>query len=199
MSKSKTTVRDNFTHSIIVVVTVAVLCVNCSKCVSREPFRTYITIKHVLQRSINICRMKNGHGTSLPFHTQHMEQGFSLLQRTTLLPPILLCVALFSYLYTILWLKPERLRHKLRSQGVKGPDPSFLFGNIPEMRRIKKELAKSDDHEMGAGTSDPFSSNYLGTIFPYFLHWSRVSGMSSANLCLTVPGRSEFHLNAVRY
>jgi hypothetical protein len=134
--------------------------------------------------------------SSLP-HT-NMELSLSLVQRMTLLPPVLLCVALFSYLYTILWLKPERLRQKLRSQGVKGPNPSFLFGNIPEMGRIKKELAKSDDHEMGAGTSDPFSSNYLATIFPYFLHWSRVYGMPSANLCLAVPGRSEFHLNAVR-
>ncbi|GJN07141.1 hypothetical protein PR202_ga24943 [Eleusine coracana subsp. coracana] len=102
-----------------------------------------------------------------------MEPGFSSLPWPTLLPPVLICVALFSYLYTILWLKPERLRQKLRKQGVKGPNPSFLFGNIPEMRRIKQELAKSDQ-EMETGTTDLFSSNYLATIFPYFLHWSRV-------------------------
>ncbi|TVU27263.1 hypothetical protein EJB05_29861 [Eragrostis curvula] len=104
-----------------------------------------------------------------------MELGFSSLRWLTLLLPALLSVPLFSYLYTTLWLKPERLRQKLRSQGVKGPNPSFLFGNIPEMRRIKKELAKSDQ-ELEAGTTDSFSSNYLATVFPHLLHWSRVYG-----------------------
>ena len=91
-----------------------------------------------------------------------------------LLPPFFLSTLLFSYLYTILWLRPERLRQKLRSQGVKGPKPSFLFGNIPEMRRIQK-LAMSDQ-EVGAGSTDRFSSNYVATLFPYFLHWTRVYG-----------------------
>ncbi|PNT65553.1 hypothetical protein BRADI_4g44270v3 [Brachypodium distachyon] len=92
-----------------------------------------------------------------------------------LLPPVLIPVLLFSYLYTILWLRPERLRQKLRSQGVKGPKPSFLFGNIPEMRRIQKELATSAQ-EQEAGSADRFSSNYVATLFPYLIHWSRVYG-----------------------
>ncbi|CAO2147459.1 unnamed protein product [Urochloa humidicola] len=103
-----------------------------------------------------------------------MELVFSSLQWLRLLPSLLLCVLLFSYLCTILWLKPEMLRRKLRSQGVKGPKPSFLFGNIPEMKRIQKQLAKSEQEQ--AGANDRFSSNYVATLFPYFLHWSRVYG-----------------------
>jgi hypothetical protein len=99
---------------------------------------------------------------------------FSSQQWLALLPPIILCILLFSYVYIILWLRPERLRQKLRSQGVRGPKPSFLFGNIPEMRRIQ-QLAKSA-HEQEAGSTDMFSSNYVATLFPYFLHWSRVYG-----------------------
>nr|CAB3459190.1 unnamed protein product [Digitaria exilis] len=99
--------------------------------------------------------------------------GFSLLQWLSLLLPALLCV-INSYLYTILWLKPERLRQKLRIQGVKGPKPSFLFGNIPEMRRIQQQLAKSKQEQ--EAESNDFSSNYLATLFPYFLHWNRVYG-----------------------
>lgn len=57
---------------------------------------------------------------------------------------------------------------------MKGPKPSFLFGNITEMRRIQ-QLAKSD-RDQEARTSDCFSSNYVATLFPYFLHWSRVYG-----------------------
>ncbi|KAG8088784.1 hypothetical protein GUJ93_ZPchr0011g28107 [Zizania palustris] len=64
--------------------------------------------------------------------------------------------------------------YKLRSQGVKGPKPSYLFGNIPEMRRIQK-LANSVQ-EQETWTSDLFSSNYFATLFPYFLDWSRVYG-----------------------
>ncbi|KAL6642169.1 hypothetical protein ACP70R_020350 [Stipagrostis hirtigluma subsp. patula] len=103
-----------------------------------------------------------------------MELGFSSQRWLALLPPVLLCILLFAYLYTVLWLKPERLRQKLRSQGVKGPKPSFLFGNIPEMRRIQ-ELSKSDE-EQDAETSDRFTSDYVATLFPYFFHWSRVYG-----------------------
>lgn len=92
-----------------------------------------------------------------------------------LLPPAFLSVLLFSYLYTILWLRPERLRQKLRSQGVKGPKPSFLFGNIPEMKRIQK-LATSDREQESGRSTDRFSSNFVATLFPYLIHWSRVYG-----------------------
>ena len=106
-----------------------------------------------------------------------MEPGFSLLRWLRLLLPVLLCVSLLvAYLYSILWLRPERLREKLRSQGVKGPKPSFLFGNIAEMRRIQKELAMSVQ-ELHVGTTDKFSLDYTATLFPYFLHWSRIYGM----------------------
>jgi hypothetical protein len=92
-------------------------------------------------------------------------------------------------LYTILWLRPERLRQKLRSQGVKGPKPSFLFGNIPEMRRIQK-LATSDREQEAWRSTDRFSSNFVATLFPYLIHWSRVYGMLK-NLWLVLV--KEFH------
>ncbi|CAM0150464.1 unnamed protein product [Urochloa decumbens] len=42
------------------------------------------------------------------------------------------------------------------------------------MKRIQKQLAKSGQEQEGA--NDRFSSNYVATLFPYFLHWSRVYG-----------------------
>nr|CAB3462893.1 unnamed protein product [Digitaria exilis] len=110
--------------------------------------------------------------SSQPRTQTQMELGFSTLQWLRLLPPLSLCILLFSYLCTSLWLRPARLRRKLRSQGVKGPKPSFLFGNIPEMRKIQKQLVGSEQEQEGA--KDGFSSNYVATLFPYFLHWSRV-------------------------
>ncbi|KAL5204852.1 hypothetical protein ABZP36_009723 [Zizania latifolia] len=103
-----------------------------------------------------------------------MELLFSSLQWLALMPSVIVCFLFFSYLYTILWIRPEWLGQKLRSQGVKGPKPSYLFGNIPEMRRIQK-LANSVQ-EQETWTSDLFSSNYFAALFPYFLDWSRVYG-----------------------
>jgi hypothetical protein len=118
-----------------------------------------------------------------------MEMILSSSPWLLLLPLVFLSVLLFSYLYTILWLRPERLRQKLRSQGVKGPKPSFLFGNIPEMRRIQK-LATSDREQEAWRSTDRFSSNFVATLFPYLIHWSRVYGMLR-NLWLVLV--KEFH------
>jgi hypothetical protein len=118
-----------------------------------------------------------------------MEMILSSSPWLLLLPLVFLSVLLFSYLYTILWLRPERLRQNLRSQGVKGPKPSFLFGNIPEMRRIQK-LATSDREQEAWRSTDRFSSNFVATLFPYLIHWSRVYGMLK-NLWLVLV--KEFH------
>ena len=109
-----------------------------------------------------------------------------------LLLPVLLCVSLVAYLYSILWLRPERLRQKLRSQGVKGPKPSFLFGNIQEMRRIQQQLTESRQ-EQEAGITDRFSSNYVATLFPYFLHW-RVYGMLHKTLAESLSIRFQMSI-----
>ena len=123
-----------------------------------------------------------------------MEPGFSLLRWLRLLLPVLLCVSLLvAYLYSILWLRPERLRQKLRSQGVKGPKPSFLFGNIQEMRRIQQQLTESRQ-EQEAGITDRFSSNYVATLFPYFLHWSRVYGMLHKTLAESLSIRFQMSI-----
>jgi len=114
-------------------------------------------------------------GFQLPCSQSRAQAQMELVWLRLLLP-VLLCVSLVAYLYSILWLRPERLRQKLRSQGVKGPKPSFLFGNIQEMRRIQQQLTESHQ-EQEAGITDRFSSNYVATLFPYFLHWSRVYGM----------------------
>ncbi|CAD6255078.1 unnamed protein product [Miscanthus lutarioriparius] len=108
----------------------------------------------------------------------------------TLLPAVLICVLLFSYLWTFLWLRPERIRQRLRRQGVKGPKPSLLLGNIPEMRRIQKQLAESDHQEQqeaAAGGSHRFSSNYMAALFPYFLHWNKVYALLGTGI-LTANG-----------
>ncbi|KAK9274118.1 hypothetical protein L1049_018932 [Liquidambar formosana] len=49
-------------------------------------------------------------------------------------------LVVFVGLYELLVLKPNRLRSKLQRQGIRGPSPSFLLGNIPEMKRIQLQV-----------------------------------------------------------
>ena len=46
-------------------------------------------------------------------------------------------VGLFLHIYKALVLNPRRLRSKLVKQGIRGPPPSLLFGNVSEVKRIQ--------------------------------------------------------------
>ncbi|KAF8378967.1 hypothetical protein HHK36_028393 [Tetracentron sinense] len=79
-------------------------------------------------------------------------------------------VGLFGYLCNIILLEPERLRSKLRRQGIRGPPPSFLYGNIPQMKKIQSGAAKAsrEDHHI--------SHNWASSVFPYFEQWRNKYG-----------------------
>lgn len=78
---------------------------------------------------------------------------------------------LLHYLYGFLWLKPERMREKLRKQGMRGPPPSLLLGNIIEMKRIQME-------EKGLiGSSANVMVDYSVALFPYFKKWRNEFGI----------------------
>ncbi|XP_044396287.1 cytochrome P450 714C3 isoform X1 [Triticum aestivum] len=74
--------------------------------------------------------------------------------------------ALFC-LCNILWLRPEKIRKRLRRQGVKGPKPTLLDGNTKEMKRIRHELKPMKKQD---------SNNYISTLFPHILVWKETYG-----------------------
>nr|CAD1817447.1 unnamed protein product [Ananas comosus var. bracteatus] len=84
---------------------------------------------------------------------------------TTLLISLLPC---FCYIF---WIKPERVRERLRRQGISGPLPSFIYGNIPEMKRIQQEVNHSPEE-----AESRLATNYVSTLFPYFIHWRKTYG-----------------------
>ncbi|KAJ7961887.1 Cytochrome P450 family protein [Quillaja saponaria] len=49
-------------------------------------------------------------------------------------------VVLLAHLFSLLAIKPNLLRAKLHKQGISGPSPRFLFGNIPDIKRIQHQL-----------------------------------------------------------
>ncbi|KAJ1273862.1 hypothetical protein BS78_05G017300 [Paspalum vaginatum] len=88
-----------------------------------------------------------------------------LLEMILVLLLILLGLALV-YLYVILWLRMAKITKKLRRQGINGPKPTLLYGNIPEMKRIPQELKCLQRQD----------TNMNSYIFPHFLLWRETYG-----------------------
>ncbi|KAG8475030.1 hypothetical protein CXB51_031808 [Gossypium anomalum] len=65
---------------------------------------------------------------------EEKTEGLNLLILSVVLTGF---VGLLFHLYNGVLLKPKKLRLKLQNQGIKGPCPSFLYGNIHEMKRIQ--------------------------------------------------------------
>ncbi|OVA02197.1 Cytochrome P450 [Macleaya cordata] len=101
------------------------------------------------------------------------EHGMHLLtmMKIMLFSVALICLSsLCFHVYNILWLKPERLRKKLRNQGIKGPPPSFLTGNVSDMMKIKSTVVKSPKK------SSCFTDDYIPQLFPHLQQWRKDYG-----------------------
>ncbi|TMX03157.1 hypothetical protein EJD97_018064 [Solanum chilense] len=89
-----------------------------------------------------------------------------------LLAITLVCVfGLLFHLYNLLITKPRKLQLALKKQGIVGPQPKFLLGNILEMKKsyeaAKKIVSNGDlvdSHNCGA------------TILPFFDQWQKQYG-----------------------
>nr|POE81401.1 cytochrome p450 [Quercus suber] len=68
-------------------------------------------------------------------------------------------------------LKPERIRSKLRKQGIRGPPPSFLLGNINDMKKKKKSTTSKIQQGEQALTH-----NCSSAVFPFFDLWRKQYG-----------------------
>lgn len=82
----------------------------------------------------------------------------------------MLLIGLASYFLNVLWLKPKRLLWKLQRQGIRGPSPSFLYGNVQEMQKIQAKAMKA------ANFGEFVAHDYTSTLFPYFEQWRKEYG-----------------------
>ncbi|XP_022941651.1 cytochrome P450 714A1-like isoform X2 [Cucurbita moschata] len=84
-------------------------------------------------------------------------------------------VAVLVHLYfNSAWRKTAELRRKLREQGVMGPPPSVLFGNLPEMKKIQLEAAAMASPPRHA--SAIVAHDYTSTLFPCLVKWRKQYG-----------------------
>uniref|UniRef100_A0A2N9FED0 Cytochrome P450 n=1 Tax=Fagus sylvatica TaxID=28930 RepID=A0A2N9FED0_FAGSY len=77
---------------------------------------------------------------------------------------------LFFRLYNALVRKPERLRSMLRKQGISGPKPAFLLGNIKEIKKAQSNTEKVVT--IGA----PALHKCAAALFPFFEEWRKQFG-----------------------
>ncbi|TKY47290.1 cytokinin trans-hydroxylase [Spatholobus suberectus] len=74
-------------------------------------------------------------------------------------------VGLLCRLYTTLVEKPNRLRSKLMKQGISGPPPTMLLGNIVDIKKARSTTANSPSFE------PPASHNCASVLLPLFDKW----------------------------
>lgn len=69
---------------------------------------------------------------------------------------------------TCYWVIPRRIRRIMEKQGVCGPKPRFLTGNILDMASL---VSKSTSKDM-----DSIHHDIVGRLLPHFLVWSKLYG-----------------------
>lgn len=79
---------------------------------------------------------------------------------------------LFLSLYNSLLAKPERLRSALRKQGIKGPKPTLILGNILEIKKARDSAKKATSIN-----GPPVSHNCGSILLPFFDQWRKKYGM----------------------
>lgn len=87
--------------------------------------------------------------------------------------PLLAFLGLLVGLYRGLVVKPRELRARLGKQGIKGPPPSLLLGNIREIKKALSQVVKVCD----SSTQPPVTHNCAAILFPFFEQWRKQFGM----------------------
>ncbi|CAK9144620.1 unnamed protein product [Ilex paraguariensis] len=87
---------------------------------------------------------------------------------------LLSAVALFFRLYKVLVSEPARVRKILKKQGITGPPPTFLVGNMREVKKPIDAAAKATKSAANNGTT--LDHNWVATLFPFFEQWRKLYG-----------------------
>lgn len=75
----------------------------------------------------------------------------------------------FGYdLVSCYWLTPRRIKKMMEKQGVGGPKPRFLVGNIMEIGAL---VSKSTSEDM-----ERIDHDIVGRLMPHFVAWSQIYG-----------------------
>uniref|UniRef100_J3MP65 Uncharacterized protein n=1 Tax=Oryza brachyantha TaxID=4533 RepID=J3MP65_ORYBR len=82
------------------------------------------------------------------------------------------------YLYYVLWVVPERLRARLRGQGIGGPRPSFPYGNLADMSSASAAATKATGERRCDGAA-AIVHDYRQAVFPFYEKWRKQHAIST--------------------
>ncbi|KAB1225119.1 hypothetical protein CJ030_MR1G017996 [Morella rubra] len=95
-------------------------------------------------------------------------------------------IMLLVHLWNLAILKPKLLRAKLQRQGIRGPSPSFLLGNIPEINRLQLRLHSSTPPTATEDILEAIAHDWPSSLFPHLEQWKNEYGpvfvYSTANM-----------------
>lgn len=112
------------------------------------------------------------------------DQVLQLVTRITLTVALIGILSVIISQWVVLMWRTERLRAKLREQGIRGPPPSLLLGNLREMRRssnkpqCREEVV--DGQVENAGRSCAITHGCSSKLFPFFDRWRKKYGKVSS-------------------
>lgn len=96
-------------------------------------------------------------------HAQHIVEIFIIV---FILPMLWLSTIVWkqlcNFIYTYWW-KPRSIRKIMESQGIRGPTPRFITGNLGEMTKLR-ELKTAKD-------MDPISHDIVDRLLPHYVKW----------------------------
>ncbi|KAG6415527.1 hypothetical protein SASPL_122939 [Salvia splendens] len=84
---------------------------------------------------------------------------------------VIVSLRLLFLLYNVVVAQPRRLRSALHRQGLSGPPPAFLLGNILEMKRARDAAAKASPV-----SGPPPAHNCGAALLPFFDEWRKQYG-----------------------
>ncbi|XP_059664361.1 cytochrome P450 714C2-like [Cornus florida] len=79
-------------------------------------------------------------------------------------------MGVFVLVYKALMMEPERVRSILRKEGIGGPPPTLLLGNLLEFRKRQPPAAPMSTSET------TLNHNWVVTLFPFFEQWRKQYG-----------------------
>lgn len=85
------------------------------------------------------------------------------------------CFLISAWLLDSFLRRSKRLRSKLEKQGIRGPSPSLLYGNIAEIRKINNRV--QENLVKRSADSGVKLHSWPSTALPHLLQWRDEYGM----------------------
>ncbi|KAM7501684.1 hypothetical protein LguiB_000588 [Lonicera macranthoides] len=89
---------------------------------------------------------------------------------------LVVILGLFGWVYNELVKKPKKLRSMMKNQGISGPSPKLLVGNLMDMKKSRDDASLAKQLAPTNSPDNPVEHNCADLLFPFFNQWKRQYG-----------------------